>query len=160
MPAIRYDTAAIFRYPTPITISASSFVKILMRAAGQRKHKSENARLTSTQILRLMHKSLLRVFLSRLPAYWAPSIWKAETTPVTIMFWTNWIWDASETADIAFCSRLPSMTVSEAATVASSIACSAIGKARRNSLDRKDLSLKVSRIRLITANIPRIKEKR
>ena len=63
-----------------------------------------------------MSSMALRSFL---PQYWAPSTDVALTAAIRIMFCTNWICDASETADMAFCSILPSMKASAAATQAS-----------------------------------------
>ena len=64
-----------------------------------------------------------------MPQYWAPRIEPAPVIAMRIMFWTNWIWEARDTAVIWFCSTCPSMNASHAATSESMRLWKAIGAA-------------------------------
>ena len=80
--------------------------------------------------LSVSEKSSLIVCLSPLPQYCAPSIAPAPVTAYMNIFCMNCICDASDTAVISFCSTLPSISASHAATSASIRLCSDIGRAR------------------------------
>ena len=72
--------------------------------------------------------------LSFLPQYCAPRIDVAVVEVNKIIFWTNCIWVASDTAVIEFCSTLPSITASDTATNDNISAWKAIGAVSFNNL--------------------------
>ena len=76
-------------------------MKIFISCSGMNSHARNESSETENAVSSVMLKMSRIVSLSPFPKYCAPKMDAAFVIAKRIIFWTNWIWVASETAVIS-----------------------------------------------------------